>query len=131
MDYDKIATLLGAAHPVSGAWSQDNAAIADQFNVKDIVRIRSSMSGDEVFGTTVKSEFSNLSNEKRQLWMSFCARPQIDPRNSANIDTVEFIFGNPSDTLTALSKARKEMISLATRENLGKVGEGHTQKVRT
>ena len=130
MDIAAIKILLATPHPVSGAWNEDDALAADQFNAEDIVHVKASMSGDEVFAATDAGEFSGLTDHKQQLWMAFCGRSNIDPAGASNVALVNWVFGTTSATLTALASARNEMISLATQEGLGFVRTGHVAQAR-
>lgn len=130
MNISLIKTLLATPHPVSGAWYEDDALAADQFNAEDIERIKGSMSGDEVFAATDAAEFTALTDHKRQLWVAFCGRSGIDPAGSSNVAFVNWVFGESSTTLSNLASARNEMISLATQEGLSEVKSGHVQEAR-
>jgi len=66
---------------------------------------RSPLSGDQVFGVTDAAEFGLLSAHKQSLWLSFCARSEIDPFSAANVAFVQFIFGGGA-TVTALNDLR-------------------------
>ena len=129
-DIAKLKTLLATPHPVSGAWSEDDAEAAAQFNAEDISHIKDSLSGEQIFAVTVTAEFAALTEHKQLMWMSFCARDSIDPEGSANVALVQWVFGAGSATLAALAVARTELISLATQEGLGTVYTGHIQQAR-
>lgn len=107
-----------------------NQGVADSLNVEDRTRIRSAMSGDELFGQTDTAEFLALTDANKQMWVSFCARDSIDPASTANIDFVKYIFGNVSDTVAALAAARVETISRGVEIGAGRVGEGDVWDVR-
>jgi len=129
-DIAKLKTLLATPHPVSGAWSEDDAEAADQFNAEDIPHVKDSLSGEEIFAVTDATEFAGLTEHKRQMWMSFCGRDSIDPEGPANVALVQWVFGAGSDTIAALAAARTELISLATQEGLGTIYTGHIQQAR-
>ena len=130
MDIAKLKILLASPHPISGAWNVDDALAADQFNAENITRIKSSMSGDEVFAATDAVEFGPLIEHKQQLWMAFCGRDSINPDGASNVALVSWVFGSGSATLTALKAARQEKISLAAQEGLGHVRTGDVQRAR-
>ena len=71
MDIAKLKTLLASPHPMTGMWEADDTLAAGQFNAEDITRIKTSMSGDEVFGATVVADFGGLTEHKQQLWLAF------------------------------------------------------------
>lgn len=103
--------------------------LSDSGNAVDRTRIKSSMSGDELFQQTDETEFGILSDTQRQMWVSFCARDNIDPSASANVAFVQFIFGSGA-TLTALNSARNELISRFTELGIGAAGPGHVAEAR-
>ena len=103
--------------------------VATDMNIKNRTRIRASMSGDEIFQQTDKTEFSALTSDMKQLWVSFCARDVIDPGAAANVDFVRFIFGSGA-TFNALKAARTETISLGVELGYGRVRTGHVQEAR-
>lgn len=130
MNIQALKTLLAVDHPVSGAWNPGDAQAANQFMAEDISRVKSAMSGDELFAATDKGEFGGLTDHKQQIWLAFCGRDSINPGSVANVELVEWVFGDPSITRSALLAARTEMISLATQESLGDVKTGHIQQAR-
>lgn len=105
---------------------------AASLNVADRSRIRTSMSGDEVFQATVAAEFNALTvnSGKQTMWLSFCARSSIDPAGVANVAFVQFIFGAGSSTVIALNALRQESISRATELGLEHIEAGHVEEVR-
>ena len=107
-----------------------DAEAAASLNTLDIDRVRASMSGDEVFCQTDPGEFAGLTDAKKSLWLAFCARDSINPKDGANIEFVKWIFGDESTTVSRLSTARMETISLATELGLGFVYPGHVQTAR-
>ena len=129
-DIAKLKTLLATPHPVSGAWSEDDALAAAQFNAEDIEHVKDSLSGEQIFAVTNTAEFAGLTEHKQQLWLAFCARDSINPAGSANVALVQWVFGAGSNTLAALATARTELIGLASREGLGLVYPSHVTAAR-
>lgn len=113
-----------------GYAGMDAEAVAASLNAADRSRVRSSMSGDEVFQATVATEFSSMSAANRTLWLSFCARAVINPAAAANVAFVQFVFGAGSQTVAALAAARQEPISRAAELGLGEVLPGHVEEAR-
>lgn len=130
MDYAALKAELTAGHPVTGAYSANNATAAVEINVINQTAQRLSMSGDEVFNSTDNVEFAGLSAEKRSLWMSFCGRETIDPFATANVDLVQWLFGGGFDTITELAILRITAVSRAEKLRLGTVNEGHIAEAR-
>lgn len=112
--------------------SMSNQEAADSLNLKDIPRIRSAMSGDELFSQTNATEFLALTDANKQMWVSFCARDVINPASVANVDFVKHIFGFPfnRDTVDSLEAARNEMVSQATELGLPRIRVGLVEEAR-
>lgn len=128
MDLGKLRTKdaeLRAAHP---EWTDQQ--ICDDLNAATIQRVLPSLSGDEVFQQTDKAEFGGLNDTKRQLWLAFCGRETIDPKDGANIDFVKWVFGDESQTVTNLAAARTETVSWATSEGYPFLYRGHLENAR-
>lgn len=98
--------------------------VADDLNTVYRTRVRSSMSGDDVFQATDTTDWTGLTADQQNLWMSFCGRSAIDPAGASNVALVENLFGNPSTTRTNLLNIRTENISRAVELGLGTVTEG-------
>lgn len=107
----------------------DVQAAAD-LNTEYRTRIKSSMSGDEIFVQTDPSEFAGLSEHKRLAWLSWTGKDSIDPGNESNVDFVKWIFGDGSTTVSSLASARVESITRAEELGLGRVREGEVQMAR-
>lgn len=105
---------------------------AASLNTVNRSRVRSNMSGDEVFQQTVAAEFAALTTAsgKQPMWVSFCARADINPGAAANVAFVQFIFGPGSATVAALNAARQEAISRAMEIGLQRVEPGHILEAR-
>lgn len=88
------------------------------------------LTGDDVFGATDAGEFDALTDNARLMWLSFCARQEIDPFAQANLNFVTSIFGAGSITLTALGAIRTKTISRAEELGLGTVEEFDITEVR-
>ncbi len=127
---DLLRAELDSGHPGTGAYSSDAQVAADQMNAVNRTRNKSLVSGDEAFSATEAAGFLGLTDAKRQLWLAFCGRDQIDPFASANVDFVKFIFGDPSPTLTALSAIRTEAVSRAQELNFHNVRPGTIDAAR-
>lgn len=130
MDIAALKAELLSGHPDTGAYDVDDTIAAGQGNLENRPHIRESMSGDDVFQQTDETEFAGLSTEKKQLWLAFCGRDQINPSKAANIDFVKWVFGDPSSTLNNLVAARIEQISRFVEQELGFVKAGHVQQAR-
>lgn len=113
------------------AGMSDEAAAVD-LNTAYQTRTKDSLTGDEVFQATDAGEFNSATEHKQQLWMAFCARDTIDPRNTAaaNIALLDHVFGADSTTKTNLLVLRIEDITRAADLWLGTVKVGHVEIAR-
>ncbi len=130
MNIAALVAELMAGHPDTGVYSGTAATAAGQLNAVNRTTVKSSMSGDEIFAATNAIEFVTITDHKRGMWLSFCARDSIDPAGASNVALVNWIFGDSSATLTALAAARTNDVSRAQELGLGKVGVGHVQIAR-
>ena len=130
MDLEKLATLLAGTHPVTGAFNVDDALAADEFNVANIVRNKTSMTGREVASKIVESEYNALTADKKNQTISLVSSDTLDPFGFA-VFVIKDIFTAGSDTVAALAASRTETISYAKDQSLiGKVKHGHVETVR-
>ena len=122
MNYAVLKTEV-TTDPLGRGYSEmTDAEIAASLNdTVDRVVNKSSLSGDEMFGATVTAGFAALTAEKKAIWVSFCGRDSIDPFSTANVEFVKWVFGNTSDTVTALAALRVSTVSRATELGLGTV----------
>jgi len=130
MDYAVLKAELTAGHPVTGAYSANDATAATEINVVKRTRNVNKLTGDQMFAATDGVQFTGLTEEQRGLWLSFCGRESIDPFGNANVNFVTWIFGAGTATITALVALRKEDVSRAQELSLGIVNEGHITEAR-
>lgn len=127
---EKLKIELAAGHPDTGPYSANNATAAVEINVVNRTKPIPFLTGDGIFQATNESEFAGLSNQKRDLWLSFCARHRVDPFGSANVAFVKYIFDDPSATLTALAVLRSKAVSRADELGITRVREGTVAEAR-
>ena len=132
MSVSKIRAEIDDDPLVRGYAGMTDQQVADDLNTAYRSRLRSSMSGDEIFQATDETEFSNLAanSRKQDMWVSFCGRSAIDPTATANVAFVEWIFGNPSTTRSNLIAARSETITRAEELKLGNVTAVSVEQAR-
>ena len=130
---DRIARLkveLAAGHPVTGPYNADHELAADQINAVDRTRTKASMTGDELFGATVATEYAALTDHRQQQWLAFCARATIDPGGAANVAFVKHIFTAAAVTVSALATLRTVAISRADELGLQRIRAGTVAEAR-
>jgi hypothetical protein len=128
--YDKLVPELRDDPAGIGYAAMSDQEALDALKAATVERIRSSMSGNELFINTVGSEFAALVAEKRQLWVAFTSAGNVDPSHPANTAFVQWVFGAASATVAALAEARMETIPRITFLGLGVVEVGNIKSAR-
>jgi len=129
MNYVQLRSYLDTEAATYAALS--NAEAATTLNTPSIVRIRSSMSGSEIFGATDATEFAGLAAADRQQWLALCAIDNINPANgTAAVQLTTSLFGGGSTTVTTLASLREETISPAQEQGFGSVKEDDVRIAR-
>lgn len=126
MDYIALKTEI--ALPAYNGLT--DAQIIAAINAKNRTQIKRRLTGDEIFQATDETNFINLTDAKRNLWLSFCARSEINPGASGNIAFLRYVFGAGSATETALVALRSESVSRAQELGLPPVNLGDLIKAR-
>ncbi len=122
---------LGVANPGPGPMTDQGAA--DDLNTEYRTRNRISMSRTEIMQSIDKPEFDFLTDgQKADIW-GVLGVNLVDPRAGSFEEHVfKAVFGQPSETLTALAVARVEAISRAVElEIRSPVRSGHVEAART
>ncbi len=112
MPWQKLLDELTADPHGRGYSEMTDEEIAADLQVSRISRVKSAMSGDEVFQQTDKVEFAAMTDAKKQLWLAFTGRA-INPGAAPNEDFVKWLFGAASATVANLAAARVETITRA------------------
>ena len=129
MNIAALKAELTAGHPGTGAYDADAAIAAGELNAVNRTKIKSSLSGNDLFTATDATEFAALTDVKKQLWVSWCNSDR-DPSDAANVAFVNFIFEPASTTLSNLAAIRSEDVSRAVELGLGFVYPGHVENAR-
>ena len=130
MDYQALQEELVSDPLERGYSTMSDEEAATDLNTVYRTKTRASMTGDEIFQQTNTSEFVALTDHRQSLWLSFCARDQVDPVQSNNVSFVTTLFGSGSVTVSNLADARTEDVSRAVELGLGSVSPGHVTKAR-
>ena len=103
-----------------GALSDQDAAVT--LNTPSVVRIKASLSGQEVYSVTDGTEFGGLSDAQKAQWLALCAITSVNPANGTPAHTLATdLFPGAGATLTALAALRQETVSPATDQGLPRV----------
>lgn len=130
--FDRLKTEIATDPLGRGYAGMTDAAVVNSLRTVNRTLPKPSLTGDEVFQATSPTEFAAVAtgSEKRQLWMSFCARGSINPFAAANVAFVRWVFGASSATETALAALRERTVSRSEELELGKVREGEVSAAR-
>ncbi len=130
-DIARIVKIEIDTDPLTRGYSgMTDVQVADSLNVKDRTRIKSTMSGEEIFKASVVVELEALTPTQLQLWVTFTRADNIDPSDAVNVALVKVIFGSSSDTIMALAAIRQELISRGTEIGIRKIGPGYVADAR-
>lgn len=111
--------------------SMDDQTAAETMNALSETRVKSSLSGAEIFKVVDSGEFDLLTATDRTEWLQFCSIDSLDPGNGSPAHAaVERIFGNPSATRTSLVALRSESVSPATLAGLPRVRADYVRRAR-
>ena len=129
MDYVALKAELVAGHPVTGAYSADNAAAAGQLNVVNRTRPKATMTGSEILQAINKTEFTALTVVNKQLVWDLLHLGTLNP---FGVEAALFVdaFGGGSATIAALAAARVDAVSRAEELGLGLVYPGDVENAR-
>jgi len=131
MDYQILADEISNDPGARGYAGMTDAEVAAALNTADITRIRTSMTGREVFEATDSAEYAALTDSKKQEWIGFCGIAEHDPKAGGPAQAfVTYIYGGGSTTVSNLSSLREETISRATELGLGVIEDWQVTKAR-
>ncbi len=113
MDYQALKTELDTDSLGRGYSGMTDLQVVADMNIVYRTRIKTSLSGDQIFTSTDNTEFGALTDINKQLWVAFTSKDSIDPSDAANIAFVTYIFGGGSTTVSNLNTLRTEDVSRA------------------
>ncbi len=119
---------LALTTPIDYSVMTDQQA-ADSLNDPVVDQNRPILTGDEMFTATDSTEWAGLTDQKRDLWVSWCNTDR-DPFNAANVAFVNCIFGGGSTTIGALALIRVEQISRGQEIGFGTVKVADVARAR-
>ena len=131
MDYTALKSELDTDPLTRGYSGMTDEQAADDLNTVYRTIPRDSMNGDEIFAATDNAEFANLSDHKRDLWVSFTSKDIINAYEQTNIDFLDYIFGAGSTTKSTLASLREQDVSRGVELGLGTVKVGDVQFARS
>lgn len=119
------------ADPLTRGYSgMSDAQVAVDLNTAYRSRNRTSLTGDALFTATDSTDFTGLTDHKRELWVSWTSKDSVDPWNASNVSFVTWIFGGGSTSLSNLAALRTESISRAAELGFPEVNASNVQGAR-
>lgn len=113
-----------------GYAAMTDAEVLSSLNVDDRTIAKSAISGEEMWQQTNEVEFANLTDSKKQMWVSFTRSDGIDPFATANVEFVKWIFGTGAQTVTNLVGVREYTGNRIDELELGEVTERDVHDAR-
>jgi precorrin isomerase len=131
MGYEVLKAEIDGDPLGRGYAGMTDEQVAVDMNDVNTGRTRSvTMTTHEIYEAIDNTEWSGLTADQKADIRDIFALDEVDPYGRAQ-SVVIAIFGNPSDTLTALQAARPtNKISRAQELGLGRVRPGHVGKAR-
>ena len=133
-DYAALNAELIAGHPDTGVYNVDNQIAADQLNVVNRERNRTSMSGLEVkrafdLDVTTRAEWAALTDTKKSQILALVSRDDLDP---FGVDKMLFqdIAATATATKAQLLVLRVESVSRAVEIGFGVVTSADVDAAR-
>ncbi len=130
MDLVALKSELEGIHPVTGAYNVDDALAADEMNAINLTRLRTTVSGSQVFNATDDAEYTLLTKVDRESWLSLCSIDSIDMNNGIAKSLEISIFGPSTVTRANLISLKTEDISRTAQLGFRRVRTGTVQLAR-
>ncbi len=130
MDLVALKVELDAGHPVTGAYDVDDALAAEELNATNLTRIRTTVTGSEVFNATDDSEYTILSASEKDSWLRLCGIDDIDISNGIAKSLEDTIFGQSTATRSNLISLKTESVSRTTQLGFSRVRSGTVESAR-
>ena len=123
-----LRAVLDADVPTYGGLSDQDAAVA--LNDLTVVRIRSSMSGDEIALLIDSAEYDAVSSADKSVFVGLCGMGTLAPANGGSVhQTIASLFGN-NITAANIISARNETVSAAADAGLPRCRAGYVRLAR-
>jgi len=129
MNISTLKSELLSGHPVTGAYDADDALAADQINLVNRTKNRTSISASEVVNAFDSAEFTALSDANKALVWNIVHIGELNPFG-IEATLLTSIFGGGSNTIVNLAALRTDNISRADELGLGVVGANHIELSR-
>ena len=128
-DLQALRVELDAGHPVTGAYSPNNATAANEINAVNRTLDRARMSASEVLNSADVTEFNGLNaNDEQKLWRLLA----IGELNPFGIEAtiISGLFGSGSSTVSNFGQSRRDEVSRASELGLSRVRSGTVAQAR-
>jgi len=128
MDFEKLKIEI--ALPAYDGMTDKQ--IAASLNAPNITRVRTTISGSEILNATDSAEFIALTDAQKSSWMAICAVDTVNTTVGIAKALEAVLFGAETTTRANLIAIKNELISKATKLELGqRVRSGDIEHTRT
>lgn len=131
MNFQLLKTELIAGHPITGAYSANNATAANQLNVANTTSTVETVTGSQVLNATDSAEFSALTDGEKDDWMRLCGIDEINVTSGPAKQLEAEIFGVGTTTRTNLLALKNPVVTRGVFLGLGLIREGDVQYARS
>ena len=129
-NYVALKSELDAGHPGTGIYDADNQLAADQLNVVNRTRNRTSVTGKEVKDQIVTADWNSRSDSQKTQLLALFARDDLAPFGiDADIFT-DLMTGSVESSIADLAAYRVEDVSRAVELGFGDVTAANVETAR-
>jgi hypothetical protein len=130
MDYVALNAELLAGHPDTGPYNADDQLAADQLNLVNRTRNRTSMTGKEVKDQIDQADWDTRTEGQQQTLLSLFARDDLDPFGIDAHIFQESMTGAVGTSVADLAAYRVEAVSRAVELGFGVVTAAEVETAR-
>lgn len=130
MDIAALAAELAAGHPITGAYSLDDAIAADELNAVNVEVNVESVLGQAIFEAAPIAEQDALTDRENATFLGIVGMGQVFVNATNTKAAILELFGPGTETRTNLAALQKKTISRATELEFGTVRAGDIQRAR-
>lgn len=130
MDYVAIKAELDAGHPDTGAYNVDDQLAADQLNVVNRSRNRTSMTGKEVKDQIKEADWISRTDAQKTQLLALFARDDLAPFGIDAIIFTDIMTGSADTSVADLAAYRVESISRAVELDFGVLSAANVHTAR-
>lgn len=130
MSKEEILALELSADPLTRGYAgMSDDEVADSLNTENRQVIKDLMTGDEIAAAASPAEYLALPEGQKDRFIAVCSNANINPQGFI-VTVIVDIFGQGSDTITALAAARLQSVTRAKELGIPKVKVGWVMEAR-